>query len=79
MDQTIFTPEKKEELKKEIIDHFATELDMEIGLIAAENILDYFLKTLNKEIYNQALEDAQKVIRQGSENIIVNVDLLTKS
>ena len=28
--------------------------------------------------YNQAIEDSQKVIREGTENIIVNVGSLTK-
>lgn len=70
--------EKREILKKEIIDYFASEKDIEIGLIAAEEILDFFLIKLNKEIYNQAIEDTQKVIRRGMENIAINVDSLTK-
>lgn len=62
----------------QIIDFFAVEQDIEIGNIAAAEILDFFLKNLSRELYNQALVDSQKVIRQGMENVIVNVDLLTK-
>lgn len=72
------SPEKKELLIKEIIDYFATEKDIEMGLIGAEEIFDFFVKALGREVYNQAIEDSQKVIREGSENIIVNVGTLTK-
>lgn len=73
------SPEKREMLKQEIVDYFSSEKDIELGVIAAEEILDFLLKVVNKEIYNQAIEDCQKVIRQGSESLIVNVDLLTKT
>ena len=75
----IISAEKREILKQEIVDYFSTEKDIDLGVIAAKEILDFLLKIINKEIYNQAIEDAQKVIRQGSENLIVNVDLLTKT
>jgi uncharacterized protein (DUF2164 family) len=80
MDQKlpIISKEKREILIKEIIDYFSAEKDIEIGVIAAEEILDSLLKITNKEIYNQAIEDSQKVIRQGSENILINVDSLSK-
>ena len=74
----IISPENKELLTKEIVDYFAAEKDIEMGLIAAEEILDFVLEKVDRTIYNQVIEDAQKVIRQGNENIIVNVDSLTK-
>ena len=81
MDQKspIISPEKQEILKQEIIDYFSAEHDINIGVIAAEEIIDFLLKKVNTEIYNQAIEDSQKVIRQGVENLIVNVDSLTKT
>lgn len=72
------SPEKKESLIKEIIDYFATEKDIEMGVIGAEEIFDFFVKALGREVYNQAIKDTQKVIREGTENIVVNVDLLSK-
>jgi uncharacterized protein (DUF2164 family) len=75
----VISPENKELLKKELVDYFATEKDIDIGLIAAEEILDTVLQKVDRAIYNQAIEDAQKVIRQGNENIVVNVGSLTKS
>ena len=75
----VISPENKELLKKELVDYFATEKDIDIGLIAAEEILDTVLQKVDRAIYNQAIEDAQKIIRQGNENIVVNVGSLTKS
>lgn len=76
--QLTLSPEKRELLIHYIIDYFATEQDINVGSIAADEILTFFLKNLSRELYNQALFDSQKVIRQGIESIIGNVDLLTK-
>lgn len=76
--KVILSPERKTSLIKEIIDYFATEKDIEIGNIAAEEILNFLLVAVEREIYNQAINDVQKVIREGAENIAVNVDLLQK-
>jgi len=73
------SPEKRQLIKQEIVDYFSAEHDINIGVIAAEEILEFLLKRVNQEIYNQAIEDSQKVIRQGVENLIVNVDSLTKT
>jgi len=74
----VISPERKQILIHEIIDYFATEKDIQIGIIAAEEILNFFLIMLNKEIYNQAIEDTQKVVRQGMEKTIVTIDSLVK-
>jgi len=74
----IISPENKQQLTKDIVDYFATEKDINMGLIAAAEILDIIIQKVDKTIYNQAIEDAQKVIRQGNENIVVNVDSLIK-
>ena len=74
----IISSENKVQLTKEIIDYFAAEKDIDMGLIAAEEILDFVLAKVDKTIYNQAVEDAQKIIRQGNENIVVNVGALSK-
>lgn len=77
--QLSLTSEKRELLIHYIIDYFATEQDLELGSVAADEILTFFLKNLSRELYNQALTDSQKVFRQGMESVLANVDLLTKS
>ncbi len=53
------TGEEKKQLLEDIKYYFATERDEDLGIIASENILDFFLETLGKHIYNKALDDAK--------------------
>lgn len=68
--------QKRESIIKEIITYFKNELDQEIGVIAAEDALDFFLQTAGENIYNKAIEDAKALIKQNSEMIEVNLSLL---
>lgn len=61
-----------------IIDYFATELDETIGIIAAEDLLDVFLESAGAAIYNQAVEDAKKMITQAQETLIAELELNLK-
>lgn len=53
------TSEEKKQLMEEIHYYFQKERDEELGLIATESIMDFFLNTLGKQIYNKALDDAK--------------------
>lgn len=53
------TSEEKNQLLEDIKYYFATERDEDLGIIASENILDLFMDTLGKHIYNKALDDAK--------------------
>lgn len=39
--------------------YFLDERDENIGLLASESILEFFLNTLGKHIYNKALDDVK--------------------
>lgn len=56
----------KEENKKKLIAslqrYFDEELDMEIGELKSELILDYLMQEAGSVIYNQAIRDAQAYI-----------------
>lgn len=53
------TPEQRKQLLDEIIYYFDTERDENLGIIASESILDFFLDNLGRSIYNRALDDAK--------------------
>ncbi len=53
------TSEERKKLQEEIIYYFETERDEKLGIIASENILDFFLDNLGKAIYNKALDDVK--------------------
>lgn len=63
-------------LLREIVTYFRTEHDQDIGMLAAEEILDWFLQNLGGDLYHKAITDAKTVIRQNAENVEVDLDLL---
>ncbi len=72
----VLAKEKRESLIKEIITYFKLEQNQEIGILAAEDILDFFLQAFGEEIYNKAIDDSKKTVREGFENLEVDLDLL---
>ena len=59
MDSRIkLTSNKKEDMLALIKNYFLKERDEEIGDLAAELILDFFLEKLGPEIYNQGIYDS---------------------
>jgi len=55
--------EHKDVLTKHVQEFFLDERSEEIGIIAAESILDFMLKELGPVIYNQAISDARKLMK----------------
>jgi len=53
---------QKKQYLDDIICFFKEERDEEIGIIAAEIVLDFFLSTLGKNIYNKGVNDAHAFI-----------------
>lgn len=70
--------QRHQQLIDEIISYFNTELEIEIGTIAAEGIIDFIGQKIKNQSYNQALIDSQKIIREGMESIIANIDIQSK-
>jgi len=61
---------------EEIINFFSTERDEEIGIIAAEEVLDFFLQNIGNKIYNKGIENAKFALEQRVEDLKVDFDLL---
>ncbi|NLP35341.1 MAG: DUF2164 domain-containing protein [Clostridiales bacterium] len=55
---TISTEEKRQ-LLEDIQYFFETERNEKIGILASENVLEFFMNTLGKQIYNKALDDTK--------------------
>ncbi|MBU1152099.1 DUF2164 domain-containing protein [Patescibacteria group bacterium] len=72
----LITEAKRETLLREIITFFKEERDEELGLIAAEEVLDFFLQNTALEIYGRGIADAQKLLRQHSTDLDIELDLL---
>lgn len=62
--------EKKAEMILAIKDYFLDERDEEIGDLAANLILNFIVKDLAPEFYNQGVYDAYKYINDMSEDLL---------
>ena len=67
----------KEERKKAIVEitsFFLDERGEEIGIIAAENILDMFLKSSAEYIYNKGVRDAKDFAEKRLGEVLLDLE-----
>ncbi len=67
---------KRKSLIEETITFFNQERDEKIGIIAAEEILDFFLQNIAEDIYNKRVEDSKELLKKRFEDLDVDLDLL---
>ena len=72
----ILSKEKRKSILEETITFFKEERDEEIGIIAAEKILDLFLQTLGGDIYNKGIEDSKNLVKNHLESLDLDLDSL---
>ena len=68
------TDEEKEMAKKELILFFDKERGEKIGVIAAEEILNFFLQSVGPKLYNKGVLDAKKAIGSRMEEMLFDLD-----
>jgi len=69
---------EKELYIKKIQDYFLTERDEDLGIIAASEILDFFLEDLGVKIYNQAVLDSKLFVSRKMDDLSYDFDDLLK-
>ncbi|NLL81281.1 MAG: DUF2164 domain-containing protein [Tissierellia bacterium] len=62
--------DKKEEMRKIIVNYFYDERDEDLGDLASQLILEFFLEELGPYIYNQGVEDAYAYTKDITEDIL---------
>jgi uncharacterized protein (DUF2164 family) len=67
---------KRKSCIDEIITFFKQKRGEQIGIIAAEDILDFFLQDIGMEIYNKGVKDSKELIARQFENLEIDLDLL---
>ena len=68
--------EQKQKVISNIVGYFQDSRDEQIGFLAAEEILDLFLETAGSVIYNKAVLDSKNLLKQGMEDLEINLDIL---
>ena len=61
-------------LKEELIIFFNKERGEKIGIIAAEEILNHFLKSAGSKIYNKGVYDAKKALESRYKELQFDLD-----
>jgi len=72
----LLTKEKRDSSIKEIIYHFKTERNEDIGVIASGDFLDFFLQLIGEEIYNKGVKDSKAILKQRFEDLDIDLELL---
>lgn len=66
--------EEKESAKQDLILFFENERDEKIGVIAAEEILNFFLQSVGGKIYNKGISDAKQALGSRMEELNYDLD-----
>ncbi|TDT67418.1 uncharacterized protein (DUF2164 family) [Hypnocyclicus thermotrophus] len=72
------TKDEKNKMIYEIQYFFENEREESIGIIAAEEVLDFFLESIGKIIYNKGLDDAKIYFEKRLEDLALDYELLKK-
>ncbi len=74
----LLTPEQRKVMINKIIDYFAVERDQQLGIIAAEDILDEFLEIAGNDLYNKGVIETKKLVQDQLQSLNFEIDLLLK-
>ncbi|PIR94618.1 DUF2164 domain-containing protein [Candidatus Falkowbacteria bacterium CG10_big_fil_rev_8_21_14_0_10_39_11] len=72
----VLSKDRRRTCINEIITFFYKSRDEEIGMIAAEEILDYFLEHISGHVYNRAIRDCQELLKKRFDDFELDLDLL---
>lgn len=70
------TDEQRQNCINELIDFFDRERDEKIGVIAAGALLDFFLQTAGRDLFNQGIDAATKTLGTRMEDVMMDLDVL---
>ena len=74
----MLSKEKKQQAVREIIAFFKNEREEEIGIIAAEAVLDHFLQNIGLQLYNKGVKDSIALLTDRVENLELDIKALIK-
>lgn len=59
----------------EIIGYFESERGEKIGVVAAGQLLDFFLRTTGPAVYNRALDDTKALLEKTLGSFALDIDV----
>lgn len=61
--------ETEEKMRNSIVKYFLNERNEDLGYLASQLLLDFFIKELAPYVYNQGVEDAYVYIKDKTEDL----------
>lgn len=72
------TEEKRKVIITSIIHYFECERGENIGVIAAEEILDFMLQAFGQDIYNKGITDSIDFLKERFSNLELDMNAILK-
>jgi len=72
----VLTDDERKKFVNEIVTFFAQERDEEIGIVAAEVILDFFLEHIGPTVHNHAIDNTKDWIKERLTNLDIDSEEL---
>ena len=72
---SLLTEDQRKRAIQDIQSFFATERDEEIGLIAAEDILETFLNSVGKTVYNMGVKETLTFIKERNSGTALDAEV----
>ncbi len=73
-DFDVLTPDERRKITDEFITFFFEKHGEKIGVIAAGEILDFFLETAGSPMYNKALDDLKPLLEKKLGDTLFDID-----
>jgi len=74
----LLTKDQRKSSIEAIITFFSNERGEEIGVIAAEEVLDFFLHDLAGKFYNKGVADAKDTVKKRFDDLEADLDMLVR-
>ena len=74
----VLSADERKTAVDDIINFFGQERDEEIGVFAAEDLLDMFLLSTSNHIYNKGVEDAKELMKKRIDDLDIELSALVK-
>jgi uncharacterized protein (DUF2164 family) len=75
----LLTEDQRRKAINDIVNFFSTEREEEIGVIAAESLLDMFLQDIAPHIYNKSVQDSKDFLKSRIEELEIDMEVLKKA
>jgi len=74
----MITAEKRKTIVTDIINYFECDRNEKMGVVAAEELLDFMLQNFGPDLYNKGVEDSLALIKERFHNLEIDMGAILK-